>query len=80
MIFGDGVDIKSKIITKDDAKLYTKIKNMLDEDCDVMNPLARLIDYKVYNKLDKKREQKKLGLWRKPRYAPPIARGLYREV
>ncbi|MBE7074726.1 MAG: hypothetical protein E7376_01945 [Clostridiales bacterium] len=52
VLFGEGVDIKNKIITKEDAKLYTKIKNMLDENQDVANPIAHLIDYKVYNKLD----------------------------
>lgn len=52
VLFGEGVDIKSKIITKEDVKLYGKIKNMLDENEDVTNPIARLIDYKVFNKLD----------------------------
>ena len=52
VIFGSGVDIKSKIITKEDEKLYNKIKLMLDEDFDIINPIAKLIDYKVYNKLD----------------------------
>lgn len=52
VIFGRDVDIKSKIITKEDVKLYGKIKEMLDADEDVYNPIARLIDYKVYNKMD----------------------------
>ena len=30
VLFGEGVDIKSKIITKEDAKLYGKVKQMLD--------------------------------------------------
>lgn len=51
VLFGEIVDIKSKIITKDDDVLYGKIKQMLEEDADVANPIARLIDYKVYNKL-----------------------------
>ena len=51
VLFGEIVDIKSKIITKEDDVLYGKIKQMLDEDADIVNPLARLIDYKVYNKL-----------------------------
>ncbi|MDY2696331.1 MAG: hypothetical protein SOV27_04135 [Eubacteriales bacterium] len=52
VLFGEGVDIKSKIITKEDAKLYGKVKQMLDENEDVVNPLAKLIDYKIYNKLN----------------------------
>ena len=52
IIFGDGVDYKCKIITKEDVKLYEKVKSILDEDIDVINPIARLIDYKSYNKMD----------------------------
>ena len=52
VIYGAGVDIKSKIITKEDSKFYDKLKIMLDEDIDVINPISRLTDYKVYNKLD----------------------------
>lgn len=52
VLFGEGVDIKSKIITKEDVKLYGKIKEMLDENEDITNPIARLIDYKVFNKLE----------------------------
>lgn len=51
VIYGEGVDIKSKIITREDRKLYEKVKTMLDEEGDVTNPMARLIDYKIYNKL-----------------------------
>lgn len=52
VIYGDCVDIQCKIITKDDKKLYDKVKIMLDENIDVANPIARLIDYKTFNKLD----------------------------
>ncbi|MBE7082171.1 MAG: hypothetical protein E7378_00610 [Clostridiales bacterium] len=52
VIYGAGVDVKSKIITKEDEKLYVKIRDMLDENVDIINPIARLIDYKVYNKMD----------------------------
>lgn len=52
VLFGEGVDIKSKIITKEDTKFYGKVKQMLDQDQDVVNPIAKLIDYKVFNKLD----------------------------
>lgn len=52
ILFGEGVDIKSKIITKEDKKLYNKVKLMLEEDEDVINPIAKLIDFKVFNKLD----------------------------
>lgn len=51
ILFGNGIDVKSKIITKEDMKLYEKVKALLDENEDVFNPIARLIDYKVYNKL-----------------------------
>lgn len=51
VLFGEIVDIKSKIITKEDYNLYNKVKQMLSSDEDIFNPLARLIDYKVYNKL-----------------------------
>ena len=52
VIYGTGVDVKSKIITKEDEKLYVKIRDMLDENVDIINPIAKLIDYKVYNKMD----------------------------
>lgn len=52
VLFGEGVDVKCKIITKEDEKFYSKVKQMLDENQDVANPIARLIDYKVFNKLD----------------------------
>lgn len=52
VLFGEGVDIKNKIITKEDVKLYAKIKTMLDEDEDILNPIAKLIDHKYYGKLD----------------------------
>lgn len=52
VLFGEGVDIKCKIITKEDEKLYAKVKQMLDENQDVANPIAKLIDYKVFNRLD----------------------------
>lgn len=52
VLFGEGVDIKNKIITKEDVKLYTKIKSMLEINEDIVNPIAQLIDYKVFNKLD----------------------------
>ena len=51
VLFGEIVDIKSKIITKEDDKLYEKVNHLLEQDADVVNPLAYLIDYKVYNKL-----------------------------
>ena len=52
VIYGDNVDIKCKIITKEDKKLYQKVKEMLDENLDITNPIARLIDYKIFNNLD----------------------------
>ena len=52
VIYGASVDIKCKIITKEDEKLYEKVKTILDEDFDVLNPISKLIDYKLYNKLD----------------------------
>ncbi len=60
VLFGEGVDIKSKIITKEDAKLYNKVKQMLDEDEDVVNPLAKLIDYKIFNKLNEEEKERYL--------------------
>ena len=51
ILYGSEIDVKSKIITKDDAKLYEKVKSLLDENYDIINPISRLIDYKVYNKL-----------------------------
>lgn len=51
VLFGEIVDIKSKIITKEDYNLYNKVKQILSSDEDIFNPLARLIDYKIYNKL-----------------------------
>ena len=60
VIFGDGVDVKSKIITKEDIKLYNKIKEMLDENYDIINPISKLIDYKVYNKLDELSQERYL--------------------
>ena len=52
ILFGEGVDYTCKIITKEDIKLYEKVKTILDENMDIVNPLAKLIDYKVYNKMD----------------------------
>ena len=52
VIYGASVDVKSKIITKEDARLYSKVAEMLQQEGDIFNPISRLIDYKVYNKLD----------------------------
>ena len=52
VIYTKSLDIKSKIISKEDSKLYQKVSEMLEENCDISNPIARLIDYKVYNKLE----------------------------
>lgn len=52
VIYGDGVDIKSKIITREDKKLYEKVKMIVDEQEEITNPISRLIDYKIYNKMD----------------------------
>ena len=52
VLYGDSVDIISKIITREDMKLYDKVKAMLDENSDITNPISRLIDYKQYNKMD----------------------------
>ncbi|MCI7003641.1 MAG: hypothetical protein MR904_04795 [Clostridia bacterium] len=60
VLFGEGVDIKSKIITKEDAKLYGKVKQMLDENEDIVNPLAKLIDYKIFNKLNDSEKERYL--------------------
>lgn len=60
VLFGEGVEIKSRIITKDDAKFYSKVKQMLDENEDVTNPISRLIDYKIYNKLDDEAKERYL--------------------
>ena len=51
ILYCGGNDIKSKLITKEDVKFYDKVKLMLQEE-NVFNPLARLIDNKVYSKLD----------------------------
>ena len=47
VLFGEIVDIKSKIITKDDEVFYGKVKQLLEEEVDIFDPIARLIDYKV---------------------------------
>ena len=60
VLFGEGVDIKSKIITKEDAKLYGKVKQRLDENEDIVNPLAKLIDYKIFNKLNDSEKERYL--------------------
>ena len=60
VIYGESVDIKSKIITRDDAKLYEKVKEILNENMDISNPISRLIDYKVYNKLDSLNQERYL--------------------
>lgn len=60
VLFGEGVEIKSRIITKDDAKFYLKVKQMLDENEDITNPISRLIDYKIYNKLDDEAKERYL--------------------
>ena len=60
IIYGDGVDIKSKIITREDKKLYEKVKALLDENIQITNPIARLIDYKIYNNLDDNSQERYL--------------------
>lgn len=60
VLFGECVDIKCKIITKEDAKLYNRVKQMLDENEDVVNPLAKLIDYKIFNKLNEEEKERYL--------------------
>lgn len=52
IIYNSSSDIKCKIITKEDKKLYDKVKEMLDNNFDVVNPIAKLIDYKIFNKMD----------------------------
>ncbi len=47
----NGMDIKSKIITKEDTKLYEKVVAVLSEG-DVFDPLSRLMDTRAYNKMD----------------------------
>lgn len=60
ILYSDGVDIKSKIITREDIKLYEKVKEMLDKNCDITNPISKLIDHKVYNKLDERSKERYL--------------------
>ena len=52
VLYGSSVDIKSKIISREDLNLYEKVKAILNEDKDIFNPISRLIDHKVYNKLE----------------------------
>ena len=58
VLYGYNVDIKSKIIVQEDVRLYEKIKTMLDENCDIINPISKLIDYKIYNKLDERLKER----------------------
>ena len=58
-ILQGGIDIKSKIISKEDEKLYQKVASILSQG-DVFNPLARLIDTKIYSKLDDSAKEKYL--------------------
>lgn len=60
ILYGREMDIKSKIITKEDAKLYEKVRALLTEDRDVVNPIAKLIDYKVYNNLSDSMQERYL--------------------
>lgn len=60
IICGCGVDIKCKIITKDDVKLYAKVKALLEENIDITNPISRLIDYKMFNKMDELAQERYL--------------------
>jgi len=53
------MDIKSKIITKEDNKLYERVVSILDEG-DVFNPIARLMDLKLYSKLDEQSKERYL--------------------
>lgn len=52
VIFGDGVDIINKTISKEDTKFYEKLKTLLDNNIDVVNPISVLTDNKIFNKLD----------------------------
>ncbi len=60
VFFGEGVDIKCRIITKEDDKFYNKVKVMLDENHDITNPIAKLIDYKIFNKLEENAKERYL--------------------
>lgn len=42
----------------EDDPLYAKVKKMLIKDIDVMNPLAQLIDHKIYDNLDEIQKEK----------------------
>ena len=41
-----------------DEKLYGKVKNMLDENEDVTDPIARLMDRSEYDRLDPDNKQR----------------------
>jgi len=58
VLFGESVEIKSKLITKEDDKFYKKVKEILNENIDVIDPISRLIDYKIYNKLDNRAKER----------------------
>lgn len=60
VLFGEGVEIKSRIITKEDTRFYNKVKTMLDENEDIVNPISKLIDHKIYNKLDEQAKERYL--------------------
>lgn len=60
IIFGDGIDIKNKIITREDKKLYEKVKAIVDGGETVFNPIARLIDYKIFNKIGEQEKERYL--------------------
>ena len=65
VLFGENVEIKNKLITKEDEKLYQKMKELLDEDVDMINPISKLIDYKIYNKLDERCKERYFLLGKK---------------
>ena len=43
ILYGSEIDVKSKIITKDDAKLYEKVKSLLDTVPVIVNVLYLVV-------------------------------------
>ena len=43
--------VSSTIMKPEDDPLYNKVKKILEKDCDIINPIGKLIDHSVFDNL-----------------------------
>ena len=60
MINKNGYDARIKIVSNDDSEFVERVRELLNTQEDVLNPIARLMEDKVLTKLDEKGKEKYL--------------------